>query len=57
MHTRYEFQHILHLVLMDAPNFTKLRIKLTLLLLEILRKFETFSSGMCRQHSFIAVET
>jgi hypothetical protein len=45
----------LHLVGMTAPNVIHLRIKRFLLLTEILWKVETFRSGLCVQHSFIAV--
>jgi hypothetical protein len=47
----------LHLVRMATPNVIHLRIKLFLVLTKILWKFETFSSGLCMQHSFIAVRT
>jgi hypothetical protein len=38
MRTHFEFWHILHLVLMAALNFTELRTKLTLVLVDILWK-------------------
>jgi uncharacterized membrane protein (UPF0182 family) len=53
----FEFWHILHLVLMAALSITKIGNPITLFLIEILEKLETFSSGLGRQHSLVITRT
>jgi hypothetical protein len=58
MRTRFEFQHTLALCANGCPKLHLHKDQtIPFFSSESCEKFETFSSGLCMQHSFIAVRT